>query len=129
MEYGTNVVAGVTPGKGGQQFPDSVPVFDTVQEAVDKEGANVAALYVPPPFAGDSILEAIDAEIPLIIAITEGIPVRDMAEVKARLDSSNSRLIGPNCPGIITPGECKIGIMPDTFTNRGKWASYRGRVP
>ena len=120
MEYGTNVVAGVTPGKGGQQFQDSVPVFDTVQEAVDKEGANVAALYVPPPFAGDSILEAIDAEIPLIIAITEGIPVRDMAEVKARLDSSNSRLIGPNCPGIITPGECKIGIMPGYIHKPGK---------
>ena len=110
MEYGTNVVAGVTQGRADKKFQDAVPVFDTVQEAVDKEGANVAAIYVPPPFAADSILEAIDAEIPLIIAITEGVPVRDMAEVKARLATSNSRLIGPNCPGIITPGECKIGI-------------------
>ena len=120
MEYGTNVVAGVTPGKGGQKFQDSVPVFDTVQDAVDKEGANVAALYVPPPFAADSILEAIDAEIPLVIAITEGIPVKDMAEVKARLATSNTRLIGPNCPGIITPGECKIGIMPGYIHKPGK---------
>jgi succinyl-CoA synthetase alpha subunit len=120
MEYGTNVVAGVTPGKGGRKFQDSVPVFDTVQEAVDREGANVAAIYVPPPFAADSILEAIDAEIPLIIAITEGIPVRDMAEVKARLATSSSRLIGPNCPGIITPGECKIGIMPGYIHKPGK---------
>ena len=113
-------MAGVTPGKGGQKFQDTVPVFDTVQDAVDREGANVAAIYVPPPFAADSILEAIDAEIPLVIAITEGIPVRDMAEVKAAcylLLQGLTRLIGPNCPGIIwlTGTECKIGgdpIMP-----------------
>ena len=120
IEYGTNVVAGVTPGKGGQKFQDIVPVCDTVKEAVDKEGANVAAIYVPPPFAADSILEAIDAEIPLVIAITEGIPVRDMAEVKARLVTSNTRLIGPNCPGLITPDECKIGIMPGSIHQPGK---------
>ena len=117
---GPTSLAGVTPGKGGQQFQNSVPVFDTVQEAVDKEGANVAAIYVPPPFAADSILEAIDAEIPLVIAITEGIPMRDMAEVKDRLSHSSTRLIGPNCPGIITPGECKIGIMPGYIHKPGK---------
>ncbi|MBC8347553.1 MAG: succinate--CoA ligase subunit alpha, partial [Verrucomicrobia bacterium] len=94
IEYGTNVVAGVTPGKGGQRFQDSVPVYDTVKEAVEQQGANAAAIFVPPPFAADSILEAIDAEIPLVIVITEGIPVRDMAEVKTRLAASNTRLIG-----------------------------------
>ncbi len=112
MEYGTKVVAGVTPGKGGQTFEDSVPVFDTVVDAVDKEGANAACVFVPPPFAADSILECLDAGIDLIIAITEGIPVKDMALVKKRLLETDSRLIGPNCPGVITPGECKIGIMP-----------------
>ena len=120
IEYGTNVVAGVTPGKGGQQFQDSVPVYDTVKDAVEQQGANASVIFVPPPFAADSILEAIDAEIPLVIAITEGIPVRDMAEVKDRLKDSDCRLIGPNCPGIITPDECKIGIMPGYIHKPGK---------
>lgn len=114
MEYGTKIVAGVTPGKGGIMFDDKVPVFNTIEEAVSKEGANACVIFVPPPFAADSILEAIDAGIEVIICITEGIPVRDMALVKARLNEKGckSRLIGPNCPGVITPGECKIGIMP-----------------
>ncbi len=112
IEYGTKVVAGVTPGKGGQKFDDTVPVFNTVADSVQKEGANTACVFVPPPFAADSILECLDAGIELIIAITEGIPVRDMAIVKRRLLETNSRLIGPNCPGVITPGQCKIGIMP-----------------
>ncbi len=120
LEYGTNIVAGVTPGKGGQMFEDTVPVLNTVQDAVDKEGANVSVIFVPPPFAADSILEAVDAGIDLVIAITEGIPVRDMAKVKNRLEGSNTRLIGPNCPGIITPGECKIGIMPGYIHNPGR---------
>lgn len=114
MEYGSKIVAGVTPGKGGMLFEEKVPVFNTIRESVEKEGANACAVFVPPAFAADSILEAIDAGIELVIAITEGIPVRDMAMVKARLNekSCRTRLIGPNCPGIITPGECKIGIMP-----------------
>ena len=112
MDYGTSIVAGVTPGKGGQIFEGKVPVFNTVADSVEKEGANTACVFVPPPFAADSILECIDSGIELIIAITEGIPVKDMAIVKRKLLESNSRLIGPNCPGIITPGECKIGIMP-----------------
>ena len=120
LDYGTNIVAGVTPGKGGQMFEDTVPVLNTVQDAVDKEGANVSVVFVPPPFAADSILEAVDAGIDLVIAITEGIPVRDMAKVKNRLEGSNTRLIGPNCPGIITPGECKIGIMPGYIHNPGR---------
>ena len=120
IEYGTNVVAGVTPGKGGQFFQDSVPIYDTVLEAVQQQGADVAALFVPPPFAADSILEAIDAGVDLVIAITEGIPVSDMSEVKAKLANSNCRLIGPNCPGIITPDECKIGIMPGYIHKPGK---------
>lgn len=110
-DYGTNVVGGVTPGKGGIVH-EGIPVFNTIQEAVDTTEANAAMIFVPPPFAGDSILECIDAKIPLIIAITEGIPINDMIKVKAALRGTNSRLIGPNCPGIITPGECKIGIMP-----------------
>ncbi len=122
LEYGTQIVAGVTPGKGGQTFEGKVPVFNTVVDAVKETGANVSVIFVPPGFAGDSILEAIDAAIPLVICITEGIPVRDMAEVKRRLDNKDcrTRLIGPNCPGIITPGECKIGIMPGYIHKPGR---------
>ncbi len=112
MEYGTNVVAGVTPARGGEMFDDKVPVFDTMYEAREKTGCNATVIFVPPEFAADAILEAADAGLELIICITEGIPVMDMARVKPQLARSNSRLIGPNCPGIITPGACKIGIMP-----------------
>ncbi len=113
LAYGTNIVAGVTPGKGGQKFEDTVPVFNTVAESVKHAGANTSVVFVPPPFAADSILEAVDAGIELIITITEGIPVNDMVKVKRAMQGSKSRLIGPNCPGVITPGaKCKIGIMP-----------------
>src|SRR3954452_19725427 len=112
MEYGTNVVAGVTPGKGGQKFDDKVPVFDTMAEARAQTGCNVSVIFVPAPGAADAILEAADAGVELVICITEGIPVMDMMRVKAQMAGKPSRLIGPNCPGIITPGECKIGIMP-----------------
>jgi succinyl-CoA synthetase alpha subunit len=118
IAYGTNVVAGVTPGKGGQKM-DSVPVFNTVQEARDKTGANASMILVPPPFAADAILEAIDAGVELIVCITEGVPVMDMLKVKNYLAMKKSRLIGPNCPGIITPGECKIGIMPGAIHKPG----------
>ena len=110
-DYGTQMVAGVTPGKGGSAF-EGIPIFDSVERAVRETGANASVIYVPPPFAADAILESADARIPLIICITEGVPVRDMIKVKRYLVGRSSRLLGPNCPGTITPGECKIGIMP-----------------
>ena len=118
LAYGTQMVAGVTPGKGGQTHI-GLPVFDTVAEAKRTTGATASVIYVPPPFAADSILEAIDAEIELIVAITEGIPVLDMVRVKRALSGSKSRLIGPNCPGVLTPEECKIGIMPGNIFKKG----------
>ena len=119
IEYGTKMVGGVTPGKGGQNHLN-LPVFDTLDEAIDVTTANASVIYVPPAFAADSILEAIDAKIDLIVCITEGIPVLDMVKVKNALKYSGSRLIGPNCPGIITPNECKIGIMPGHIHKKGK---------
>ncbi|MGE0628740.1 MAG: succinate--CoA ligase subunit alpha [Hyphomicrobiaceae bacterium] len=123
LEYGTKVVGGVTPGRGGSKHPDpvlsDVPIFDTVAEAKAKTGATATSIYVPPPYAADAILEAIDAEIPLIVCITEGIPVMDMVKVKRALQGSWSRLIGPNCPGVLTPNACKIGIMPANIFKKG----------
>ncbi|MBX9814969.1 MAG: succinate--CoA ligase subunit alpha [Proteobacteria bacterium SG_bin5] len=122
LAYGTQMVAGVTPGKGGTMHPDpevNLPIYDTVHEAVAKTSATASVIYVPPAFAADSILEAIDAEVPLIVTITEGIPVLDMVKVKRALSGSKSRLIGPNCPGVLTPEECKIGIMPGSIFKKG----------
>lgn len=126
LDYGTRVVAGVTPGKGGQRFENRVPIFDTIEEAVADTGATVSALFVPPAFAGDAILEAVDAELDLVVAITEGIPVTDMMRVKAAMQGRKTRLIGPNCPGVVTPGTgpdshggCRIGIAPGYIHKRG----------
>ena len=118
IAYGTRMVGGVTPGKGGGTHL-GLPVFDTVGEACQAVGVDASVIYVPPPFAADAILEAIDADVPLIVCITEGVPVQDMVKVKRALDGSTSRLIGPNCPGVLTPGECKIGIMPGNIFSAG----------
>jgi len=118
VEYGTNIVAGVTPGKGGQDM-DGIPVFDTVGQAVQNEGANASLIFVPPPFAGDAILEAAHAGVDVVVCITEGIPTIDMVKVKDTIDGMDTKLVGPNCPGVITPGECKMGIMPGFIHKEG----------
>src|SRR4051794_3675903 len=129
LEYGTKMVGGVTPGKGGQKDVNGLPIFDTVRQAVDGTGANATMIFVPPPFAADAIMEAADANLGVIVAITEGIPVLDMTRVKAFLkDKPHSLLIGPNCPGIITPGECKIGIMPGYIHTPAKEAKSGKKV-
>ena len=120
LAYGTSLVAGVTRGKGGTKFEDKVPVFDTLREAVKETRANASVIFVPPPYAADAILEAVDAGVGLVVCITEGIPVNDMVKVKRAMTGSPTRLIGPNCPGVITPGECKIGIMPGHIHKRGR---------
>ena len=120
MEYGTNVVAGVVPGKGGQKFNDTVPIFNTVADAVKNTGANAAAIFVPPAFAADAIMESATEGVAVIVTITEGIPTTDMLSVKALLNKLGTRMIGPNCPGIISPGKCKIGIMPDFIHQPGR---------
>ena len=120
IAYGTNLVAGVTPGRGGTTFEEKVPVFNTVRDAVRETGANASVIFVPPPFAADAIMEAVDAGIPLIVCITEGIPVRDMIPAYAYVQAHGARLIGPNCPGVITPGQCKIGIMPGHIHKPGR---------
>ena len=120
IKYGTHVVAGVVPGRGGQTSEHGVPIFDTVKQAMEATGANASAIFVPPPFAADAVLESIDAGVPVIVTITEGIPQADMLAVKMALDTSDSRMVGPNCPGVITPGQCKIGIMPGHIHKPGK---------
>lgn len=119
LDYGTQIVAGVTPGKGGLLFADKVPVFDTLRQAAQTTGANASVIYVPAPFAADAILEAVDAGLDLVVCITEGIPVLDMVKVKRAMQGSHTRLIGPNCPGVITPEACKIGIMPGHIHRKG----------
>lgn len=127
LAYGTQLVGGVTPGRGGQTHLD-LPVFDTVYDAVAQTGAEASMIYVPAPYAADAILEAFDAGIQVIVCITEHIPVQDMVKVKAAMRGSSARLIGPNCPGVITPGACKIGIMPGMIHSPAKWASSRVRA-
>ncbi|HJK96319.1 MAG TPA: succinate--CoA ligase subunit alpha [Polyangiaceae bacterium LLY-WYZ-14_1] len=120
LAYGTQIVAGVTPGRGGERFQDTVPVFDTVRDAVRETGANASCVFVPPPFAADAILEAADAGVALCVTITEGIPVTDMLRVRRVVEGHGTRLVGPNCPGVITPDQCKIGIMPGHIHRPGK---------